>query len=310
MPVSSASPTLLQPAAAVLLHNVQRHERTGVTSMPVSSASPTSVQPAAAVLLHNVQRHERTGVTSMPVSSASPTSLQPAAAVLLHNVQRQEFQVQRFADHVIASKARGDTLRWRKQDVQVQRRTAPCLQIMLAHLASLPTGGGKVEIRQAMEKLGIAHLPDPKHELYQTVKWKLYSLRNTLEHGRDPLTGKALPKAGRGTYNYRGWLRGALLALPNREGTLPEVAAILKADPEISLKLNWRHDHRYLRSPAWRNNLSVTAARLPEFINTGRRKGKAVVYRYDEEVFGALQESRKPPEVPKHRTAQPGAHNT
>ncbi|KXZ43549.1 hypothetical protein GPECTOR_87g411 [Gonium pectorale] len=77
-----------------------------------------------------------------------------------------------------------------------------------------------------------------------------------------------------GVTHWQAWLRRAFLALPERTGTLHDLAAVLETDPEIAPKL----DNRY-----------------PEFLDTGVKRGKLKVYRYDEHVAAQApgQRSRK-----------------
>ncbi|KXZ49539.1 hypothetical protein GPECTOR_20g393 [Gonium pectorale] len=61
-------------------------------------------------------------------------------------------------------------------------------------------------------------------------------------------------------------------ALPDRAGTLQDLAPILAADPDIAPKLDYRY---------------------PEFVDVGLRQGALKLYRYDEQVMMALGQGRK-----------------
>ncbi|GFR46015.1 hypothetical protein Agub_g7494 [Astrephomene gubernaculifera] len=287
--------TLLKPTAAVLLYNLQQHgtllQRLGHGKQPTPQMDPGA--PEVAEGRTGLQARSRTpqhilGGASMKVDAEEGTmdnrfDTSPCPGTL--------------ADYITAIQARGGRIRWRPEDVKA----------MLMHLASLPPGSSGVDTKQAMEKLGIAHLPDPDNKLCVCVTFKLHTIRNTLAHGRDPLAGEAMPRARPGTYNFRGWLKQALLTLPNCEGTLAQAAAILEADPDISPKLDRRPDHHYHSFPVWRTHLKRAASWCPEFVNTGRKQGKGAIYRYDEGVAQALQEGRKPPKAPKGRVPHLGA---
>ncbi|GFR49726.1 hypothetical protein Agub_g11882 [Astrephomene gubernaculifera] len=299
-------------------------KRVGMKPMPCGCGSRGNLQAAVAVLLHNVEcngallelnRPKRRKVASTPGiasvtegfrhsqtgSGAAQESLDGAAVQMESGdgVSNASPSPANFADCITAAWARGGRVRWRPEDVQV----------LLAHLASLPPGGRTLATRRAMEKLGIAHLPDPDHKLFNAINLKMCIIRNKLAHGRDPLAGDTAPRAPHGTYNFRAWFEQAFLALPNHEGTVAEVAAILDADPEISRKLDKRPEPRYQDTAMWQLQLMRLASRYgryPEIVNTGRKRGRSTIYRYDEEVARQLGERGKAPKGPKRRVAHMG----
>ncbi|KXZ43564.1 hypothetical protein GPECTOR_87g427 [Gonium pectorale] len=118
-----------------------------------------------------------------------------------------------------------------------------------------------------MVPVGWSEVPDPERRLAGRVQIKLYHMRRKIAHGRDPLGGRDQAQVSApGTYNWRAWLRRAFETLPDKTGTSSDVAAALEADPEVAPKLDHRH---------------------PEFVDTGLKRGKLKVYRYDEQLAQA-----------------------
>ncbi|PNG99860.1 hypothetical protein TSOC_014349 [Tetrabaena socialis] len=106
--------------------------------------------------------------------------------------------------------------------------------VLVQHMREMPPNAG-FGILEAIQKLGLDAAIDQRR-----VRNKLSHLRSLLAHGRDPLEDIRVPRARRHTYNWRAWLRQAYLALPNREGTMDDAAAILLADPSIAPLLDRR----------------------------------------------------------------------
>ncbi|GFR51076.1 hypothetical protein Agub_g13402, partial [Astrephomene gubernaculifera] len=184
------------------------------------------------------------------------------------------------------------------------------VQMLVGCVTSLPPGG-RVLPREAIALLGWAELPDPDGRIYRKVKDRLQSIRNQLAKGVDPLAGRVRPgRVPLGTYKWRVWLRGAFLKLPNHEATVDDLAAILESDPDISPRLDKRPDSALVTVPRWRRNLSHIILTIPGVTNTGQKRGRLVIYHYDEEAARQLGERGKPPKVPKHRVPQMGVHNT
>ncbi|KXZ42376.1 hypothetical protein GPECTOR_154g67 [Gonium pectorale] len=116
-------------------------------------------------------------------------------------------------------------------------------------------------------------------------------MRQTIRHGLDPLAGrKGVIRQPPGTYDWRTWLRNVFADLPNNTGTSVDVAATLEADPEIAPKLDRRPDPMTVSVPLWKRTISNSLGRFPEFVDTGVRKGKFKVYRFDKQVVQALQQ--------------------
>ncbi|GFR44740.1 hypothetical protein Agub_g6068 [Astrephomene gubernaculifera] len=267
----------------------------------------TSLQPAVAVLLHNLQRHapclrrlsleprlvRETGhaspfrFPSQPQGSSHkvPAPRAPPAQEPAPNVLRS------LTGHVQAALRERKRITWRPEIVE----------ILLAHLTSLPPGS-TMKARRAIEKLGLAHIPDPDDRLYNAVTMKLMRLRVSIAHGFNPMEGRRLPQVPTGTYDFRAWLRRAFMALPNRTGTTIQVAAVLEADPDIEPKLDRRLCPTDHNTQMWLRGLRRAVNRYPEFVSTGQRQGHSMLFRYDEEVARQQDEAGgKPPKVPKHR---------
>ncbi|GFR46012.1 hypothetical protein Agub_g7491 [Astrephomene gubernaculifera] len=291
-PGNSSPKKPLTPAVAALLQNVQRHgsllQQCCVNLRPLWQMDPAAFGSPKATSGSSGDMQPEPG---MPHGTASNAAEQTEPR------EGEGSGLGTLADYLITTQARGGRIQWRPED----------LKIMLNHLTSLTPGSSSVETKQAMKKLGIAHLPDPSWKLHTAVVSKLRTLRNMLAHGWNPLGGLTLPRAPRGTYNFRAWLRHALLTLPNREGTLLEAAAVLEADPDIAPKLDRRPDRRFHDTPMWHRNLRFAATSHPEFVDIARR-GKAAVYRYDEEVARQQDAHTKPPKVPKRRVPHLGVH--
>ncbi|GFR51073.1 hypothetical protein Agub_g13398 [Astrephomene gubernaculifera] len=172
------------------------------------------------------------------------------------------------------------------------------LQLLVEYVASLPPGR-RNNTREALALLGWAKLPDPDGAISRRLLYKLSNIRHQLSNGVDPLAGRSQCMVmAPGTYNWREWLRRALLQLPNHEGTLDDIAAVLEADPDISPKLDRRMEPVKLRVPRWRCSVSQSIPRIPEIFNTGKKRNQLTVYRYDEEVARQLPGGRGP-KVPK-----------
>ncbi|GFR51075.1 hypothetical protein Agub_g13400 [Astrephomene gubernaculifera] len=183
------------------------------------------------------------------------------------------------------------------------------LKLLVEHVASLPPGC-RVRPHEAIALLGWAELPDPDGAIGRRVRYKLHSIRNQLAKGVDPLAGRMRPgRMAKKTYNWRVWLQKAFLQLPNQEGTLNDLAAVLEADPDIAPKLDKRSDSTKVAAPRWKRNVSHTVSSIPGVINTGQKRGRLVIYHYDEEAARQLGERGKPAKVPKHRVPHMGVHD-
>ncbi|GFR44746.1 hypothetical protein Agub_g6074 [Astrephomene gubernaculifera] len=306
MPMTQGRPTKRQRIADV---NDGGGERT-------SNSSSTSLDrlpcPAVAVLLRNVDCHsavlQRLAASHQPppqqqqqggprLLAVGPARLGPTAPQAGPGESQQQFPAAvqaasgangaaegdlgrgMLASQVEAALARGGIIRWRPEDVQV----------MLAHIATLPPGPN-LQSEKAVKKLGLAHLPDPGNKLRLAVAGKVMKLRNILANGEDPLEGRCRPRVPPGTYNFRAWLRRAFMALPNQEGTSSDAAAILEADPEISPKLDRRPDRYNSKTARWLPHMRRQVLEYPEFVFTGRKRGRNNIYRYDTQVAQALDE--------------------
>ncbi|GFR51074.1 hypothetical protein Agub_g13399 [Astrephomene gubernaculifera] len=277
-----------------------------------------ALSPACAVLLSNVAFFacQNTIVKPLPGNNSAPaTSLPGDGEEALGFAELPPPKAPRFdirhdtvpgSGHSALS-GRKDTADVGAEDTNVQSRgwrpgemwEREQLQLMVRYVASL-SPSDPINTRGVIALLGLAELPDPNRAIFNKVKRKLFSVRHQLSNGADPLAGRA-QLAGRmahRTYRWRDWLRGAFLQLPNREGTLHDVAAILESDPDISPKLDRRPDSVAVTVPRWRANMWRFISKVPEVVNTGRKPGRLVVYRYDEEVARQLPGGRGP-RVPK-----------
>ncbi|GFR44381.1 hypothetical protein Agub_g5600 [Astrephomene gubernaculifera] len=168
------------------------------------------------------------------------------------------------------------------------------LELLVQYVASLPPGQPS-HGREGVARLGWAELPDPDGAIRRRVQHKLARVRNQVANGADPFAGRVMTiVAARGTYNWRDWSRRALLLMPNHEGTLDDLAAFLQSDPDITPLLDHRPHPMYRAVPRWKLNLTRAIARYPEIINTGQKRGRLVVYRYDDEVARQLPGGRGP----------------
>ncbi|PNH02054.1 hypothetical protein TSOC_012038 [Tetrabaena socialis] len=157
-----------------------------------------------------------------------------------------------------------------------EKWTRAQVKILVDHLRALPTnaGGGSLAVREAMTMLGVDGLPDPDRHLHARVASKLSKLRTVLEQGVDPFEDRR-PRA-KNTYHWRAWLRQAFMELPDHTGTLQDAAAIVEADPSIAPLLNRTY---------------------PEFENTGQKRGRHVLFRYNEEA--AEERAARKAKVPR-----------
>ncbi|GFR44741.1 hypothetical protein Agub_g6069 [Astrephomene gubernaculifera] len=275
---SNGSTKLLCPAVAVLLRNVDRH-----AAVLLRLAASQQQQQGSPQLLG--VGPARMGPTA-PQAGLGESQQQfptPAAAVQAASgatgAAEDDMGRGMLASQVEAALARGNRILWRPEDVKV----------MLAHLATLPPGPN-VQREEAVKKLGLAHLPDPKRKLRRAVCGKLEKLRNLLANGENPLEVRCWLRMPRGTYSIRAWLRRAFMALPNQEGTSSDAAAVLEADPEISPKLDRRPERRYPKIAKWHAYVQRQLLEYPEFVFTGRKQGRSKIYRYESQVAQALDE--------------------
>ncbi|GFR51078.1 hypothetical protein Agub_g13404 [Astrephomene gubernaculifera] len=163
------------------------------------------------------------------------------------------------------------------------------VRILLQYTHSVPPGA-HASSAVAISLLGWSHLPDPDKILWRRVKRKLGIVRNLLSHGRDPLDdSRGLRQPDR--YHWRRWLALVFQRLPNCEGTMPEVAALVEADPEIAPHLDKANPNpRFTSMPRWRSNMANRFYSLPEIINTGKKRDGCYVYRWDEEIARRVRE--------------------
>ncbi|PNH08497.1 hypothetical protein TSOC_004940 [Tetrabaena socialis] len=181
-----------------------------------------------------------------------------------------------------------------------EKWTREQVEILVDHLRALPpnaAGGGSLAVREAMTKLGLDGLPEPDQRLHAgRVSHKLSKLRMVLSQGLDPFKDRR-PRA-KNTYHWRAWLRQAFKELPDRTGTLQDAGAIIEADPSIAPLLNQTPDpERRDGAPIWWQHMNCARFKFPEFENTGQKRGRYVLLRYNEEA--AEEWTARKAKVPK-----------
>ncbi|GFR50290.1 hypothetical protein Agub_g12480, partial [Astrephomene gubernaculifera] len=264
----------------------------GATTLAERPHDPNSVLSkvvalAIEVVLENAKR-------------AAPV-LQRLAALPKANEQAAEAASggQSMADYLAAAIERDSFISWRPEDTKV----------LADYLASL-SPNSTLRIKPAMEQLGLSHIPDPGRRLQQTLTAKLHLMRSKMARGEDP-TQVNTSRTVRGTYDFQSWVRRALLAMPNHEGTMREVAAALEADPNISCKLDKRPNPKCPNTPIWWLNLRCAVMRYPEFIRTDAKRAGHAVYRYEpeKERKGDAKRTERRPEWAEKRRAASGTYD-
>ncbi|KAG2486438.1 hypothetical protein HYH03_014885 [Edaphochlamys debaryana] len=122
------------------------------------------------------------------------------------------------------------------------------------------------------------------------------TLRSRMSQGEDPeeVLNKKTHSKNR-SMTYKTWVAKAFQSLPNSQGTVKEIGAILFADPNIAPMLDLRPTVWRKSVPRWSASITGTLKAKDGFYNTGLKRDGLVVYGYDPQAINTATKRKRTP---------------